>query len=81
MKTTVEIQDALFERARRHARAVGKPMRALIEDGLRLVLEAPRVRSSYRLPDRSVGRRGAPDPLEALSWSELRDEIYGGPGA
>ncbi len=81
MKTTVEISDALFARAKRHARAVGKPLRALIEDGLRLVLDAPRSRASYRLPDRSVGRPGAPDPLETLSWPELRDEIYGGPGA
>ena len=79
MKTTVEIQDALFERVRRHARAVGKPMRALIEEGLRMVLEAGATPAPYRLPDRSVGRRGAPDPLETRSWPELREEIYGGP--
>jgi hypothetical protein len=32
----------------------------------------------YRLPDRSVGDARGPNPLEALSWQELRDEIYGG---
>ena len=29
------------------------------------------------MPDRSVGKAGDPNPLEELSWQELRDEIYG----
>jgi hypothetical protein len=48
------------------------------EDGLRLVLQEERKRASYELPDRSVGDPNRPDPLEALSWSELRDELYAG---
>jgi hypothetical protein len=78
MKTTVDIQDALFERARQHARALGVPMRALIEEGLRRVLDAEATPAPYQLPDRSAGRSGAPDPLETRSWPELREEIYGG---
>lgn len=79
MKTTVEIADTLLDRARRHARRTGRPVRALIEDGLRLVLrEESAGRGSYRLPDRSVGRAGSDNPLESLSWQDLRDEIYGG---
>jgi hypothetical protein len=78
MKTTVEIPDALLERARRYARRTGKPLRAVIEEGLRRVLEGEPRRTRYRLPDRSVGRAGAPNPLESLSWQELRDEVYGG---
>jgi hypothetical protein len=78
MKTTVEIQTALLERARRHAQKVGKPLRAIIEEGLRRVLEAEAVPPRYRLLDRSVGQAGAPNPLESLSWQDLRDEIYGG---
>ena len=31
----------------------------------------------YVLPDRSVGDPGGPNPLAAMSWQELRDEIYG----
>jgi hypothetical protein len=77
MKTTVEISDALLARAKRHARIVGRPFRALIEDGLRHVLEAEPARKKYQLPDLSVGDPGGPDPLEALSWQDLRDEIYG----
>jgi hypothetical protein len=78
MKTTVEIPDALLDRARRHARRTGRPVRSLIEEGLRLVLESERASAAYRLPDRSVGLEGASNPLESLSWQDLRAEIYGG---
>ncbi|CAN5878316.1 hypothetical protein BH23GEM9_BH23GEM9_08530 [soil metagenome] len=78
MKTTVEIQTALLERARRHAKKAGKPLRAIIEEGLRRVLEAEASAPDYRLPDYSVGEPGAPNPLESLSWQDLREEIYGG---
>lgn len=78
VKTTIEVNDALLVRAKQHARKVGKPLRALVEEGLRRVLEAEPRRSAYRLPDRSVGVPGAPNPLERLSWQDLRDEIYRG---
>ncbi len=79
MKTTVEISDALLERARRRARRVGKPLRAVIEEGLRRVLEAEAEPVRYRLPERSVGEAGGANPLESLSWQDLRNEIYGEP--
>lgn len=78
MKTTVELPDALLDRARRHARKTGRPVRALIEEGLRLVLQAETHREPYQVPDRSVGEHGGKNPLESLSWQDLRDEIYGG---
>ena len=53
-------------------------MRALIEEGLRRVLEDEKPAAGYRLPDRSVGKTGAPNPLEAMDWATLRNEIYGG---
>ena len=81
MKTTVEIADALLERARKHAARTGQPVRALIEEGLRQVLEAEAPGKAYHLPDLSVGKTGAADPLEALSWQDLRSEIYGEGGA
>lgn len=78
MKTTVDISDALLERAKRHARRSGKSLRTLIEDGLRRVLSDPPAALAYRLADRSVGVRGAPNPLEERTWDELRAEIYAG---
>ena len=78
MKTTIDIADPLLARAKRHARKVGKPLRALVEEGLRLVMAAERDPERYSLPDRSVGDPTAGNPLEALTWTDLRDEIYGG---
>ncbi len=76
MKTTIEISDALLARAKKQARRLGKPLRALVEEGLRRILEERR--PAYELRDRSVGRAGGPNPLETLSWQDLRDAIYGG---
>jgi hypothetical protein len=79
MKTTVDIADGLFARAKKHAKRTGRPLRALIEDGLRRVLETESAeRTRFRLIDRSVGKAGAKNPLENWSWQDLRDEIYGG---
>lgn len=78
MKTTVEIADALLARAKRQAKRTGRPLRALVEEGLRRVLADEPAQSAYELPDRSAGDPDAPNPLAALSWQDLRDEIYGG---
>lgn len=77
MKTTVEIADDLLERAKRRARRTGQPVRALIEQGLRLVLQAEQESPKFHLADHSVGDRHGKNPLESLSWQDLRDEIYG----
>lgn len=76
MKTTIDIQDELLARAKRHARHTGRPLRAVVEEGLRLVLAAP-PQAGYELPDLSVGDIGRQDPLEQYSWSDLRSIIYG----
>ena len=78
MKTTIDIADPLLARAKRHAQKLGKPLRALVEEGLRHVLAEEAARDPYELPDRSVGDPRGPNPLETWSWQELRDEIYGG---
>ena len=76
MKTTLDIQDELFARAKRHARRIGRPLRAVVEEGLRLALAASRPPTRYELPDLSVGRTDVRDPLEDYSWQDLRDIIY-----
>jgi hypothetical protein len=50
----------------------------LVEEGLRLVLQSESGSAAYTLADRSVGTAGAPNPLESLSWQDLRAEIYRG---
>jgi hypothetical protein len=42
MKTTIEVPDELYRRAKAEAALQGRKLRDLVEEGLRLVLEAPR---------------------------------------
>jgi len=78
MKTTVEIPDSLFREARAYADSKGIPFRQVIEEGLRVVLQAKRHRPKrFRLRDGSYGGQG----LQAdLSWPEIRALIYQGRG-
>ncbi len=73
----LDIHDELLARAKRYAKKTGRPLRAVVEDGLRQVLTAPSSRNRYRLPDLSTGYAGAQDPLEVYSWQDLRGLIYG----
>lgn len=79
VKTTLDIHDALLARAKRHARKTGRPLRAVVEEGLRNVLSSVPSRPQYHLPDCSYGDAGRRDPLESLSWQDLREMTYGGP--
>jgi hypothetical protein len=78
VKTTLEIQDELLLRAKRLARRTNRPLRAVVEEGLRCVLRQEAAPQRYEMPDASVGDPNAENPLEAMSWQDLRDEIYGG---
>ena len=76
VKTTLDIRDTLLERAKQLAMRQGQPLRAVVEEGLRLVLEE---QTPYVLEDFSVGDPDAPDPLESLTWQDILQEIYGAP--
>ena len=79
MKTTLDIHDELPARAKRHARTTGRPLRAVVQRGLRRLLPKPPPRPRYRLADSSVADATASDPLNAFSWQHLRERIYGSP--
>ncbi len=55
MKTTVEISDVLFERARLAAKQRGTSLRSLIEAGLVNVLNAPKTKTAQPFRDMSFG--------------------------
>ena len=76
MKTTIDIHDGLFARAKRHARRTGRSLRSVVEEGLREVLSGDASPESYRLPDLSIGDPTDADPLEAYSWQDLSEVIY-----
>jgi hypothetical protein len=82
MKTTVEITDPLFTEARRVADQAGVTLRALIEEGLRLVLDQRKRagRRPFKLEDASVGGQGLHPDIRPGDWSQLRDLAYGGRG-
>jgi hypothetical protein len=67
MKTTVEVPDDLYRRAKAEAALRGRKLKDLIEEGLRLVLEVPpetrRRRSLAALMKRARGAvdSGVPD--------------------
>ena len=50
MKTTVEVFDDLYRRAKAEAALRGRKLKDLVEEGLRLVLEAPRESHRHRSP-------------------------------
>ena len=79
MKTTLDIKDDLLIRAKKLAKRTGRPLRAVVEESLRLTLSQAEQQSSYELPDVSFGDANANDPLESLTWQDLRQEIYGSP--
>ena len=79
MKTTLDIHDDLLTRAKRHARETHRPLRAVVEEGLRLVLSKESPSDRYILPDHSYGASEIQDPLASYTWPELRDIIYGDP--
>ena len=62
MKTTVELSDELFRRVKAEAALRGRKLKDLVEEGLRLVLEAPReTRRRHSLAALMKGARGVVD--------------------
>lgn len=76
MKITLDIDDGLLSRAKDHAKRTGRPLRTVLEDGLRQVLPTDGRPKGYELPDLSVGNPGNRDPLEAHSWQDMRELIH-----
>lgn len=58
MRTTIRLDDALLEQAKREAARRGETVTSLIERGLRLVLATPRQRPKRRHVDLPVCREG-----------------------
>ena len=81
VKTTIEIADDLFESARRVARKEGTTLRALTEQGLRLVLKERQGKPRKLPPLVTVRGDGLTEEFSNAPWERIRDEIYRGHGA
>lgn len=80
MKTTVEIADPLLAKAKRHAAARGTTVRALIEAGLRRVLEEEDRKQRFHLRDVSFEGEGLAPEFAGGGWQRIREAIYEGHG-
>jgi hypothetical protein len=73
MKTTIEIDDRLLERAKRHAAAHGTTLRAVVEEALRARLAPrPEGKARYRFAPPTV-RGSRPPAVEVADRNALYD--------
>jgi hypothetical protein len=75
MKTTLELPDELLIEAKKAAAEQRRPLRALVEEGLRMVLRAPQ----RKIPPKSVRlvtvKGGLPRDLDLSSREKMYDWI------
>lgn len=76
VKTTIDINDNLLLRAKQIAKKTGRPLRAVVEDSLRIMLETAEKPPKYELADYSVGDLDGEDPLQHISRQDPRSQIY-----
>ncbi len=81
MKTTVDIADGLLGQARKQAERDETTLKALLEEGLRRVLEERRGTPAFRLPRASFKGRGLQPEVREGSWERVRELAYEGRGA
>lgn len=82
MKTTIEIADSLFAEARELAAARNTTLRALVEAGLRHVLQEQLARRApFQLWRASFKGRGLRSELQGQPFDRLREPAYEGRGA
>jgi succinylarginine dihydrolase len=77
MKTTIDISDPLLEAAKKAAARGGTTLRALIELGLRQVIETRGRGGVYRLRKASFRGNGLQPAAKDLTWEQTRELAYG----
>jgi hypothetical protein len=81
MKTTVEIEDRLFERAKSEALRRKTTLRKLIEAGLRHELAEPAKPKKFKLRDASFkGGGGLLPGVDLSNWEQMHELTYGDRG-
>ncbi len=81
MKTTVSISEPLLRAAKKLAAEERTTLRALIEEGLRRVLQGRQQRGPFRLRRASFRGKGLQPGVHEGSFDWIRDQIYEGRGA
>jgi hypothetical protein len=80
MKTTLEVSAPLLEAAKALAARERTTLRALVEEGLRIVLERKKKERPFRLRDATFKGKGLHPDVAGRRWADVRDAIYEGRG-
>ena len=80
MRTTIDLPDALFAKAKRLAHERGTTLRELTIEGLEAVVDRHRRGPKFRLRDASYGKGGLVEGLDETEWDRIRDLAYEGRG-
>ncbi len=80
MKTTIEIADPLFLSAKAIAAREKTTVRALVEQGLRHVVESMKQPEKFRLRRASFRGNGLQPQVQDGSWETIRELLYEGRG-
>jgi len=80
MKTTVDISDSLHDEARKIAAGEKSSIKALIEEGLRKVIEERRHQQHFKLQKATFKGKGLQAGLVGASWDKIREKVYEGRG-
>lgn len=81
LKTTVELPETLLQEAKRLAVRNRTTVKALIEKGLRSVIEERKGRSRFSLKRASFRGDGLAAGISLEEWERVRDLTYTGRGA
>jgi len=76
MKTTIDIADELLKRSQQLAKRKGSTLRAVMEEGLRLVLKERRTSGSRPFHFPTFGTGGLNAEFRAADWEKIRTTIY-----
>ncbi len=80
MKTTLDIADPLLRDAKKIAAREGTTLRALVEQGLRLVIAAKKRQVPFRLRQVTFAGNGLRPELQGADWNRIVEMIYEGRG-
>ncbi len=81
MKTTIEISDPLLLRAKKVASSENTTLKALVEDGLRKVLEDKETQKKpFCLKQVTFGGTGLQPQAQGAGWEKIRELAYQGHG-
>ena len=76
MKIIVDIHDPLLEEVRLQASREKTTVRALIEEGLRKIIEEKKQKNGFRLRRATFKGSGLQADVSDASWERIRDITY-----